>query len=305
MSVDELCEGIHSTRNYRRYLNGEFNVSAKTLSAYLERLKVQIQDFISYIYADIEAKEIEKYYFIDRVAKNHLYDTEPLYQYVIDHRTNFETEYNLLNISLVKYNYLLGRITKSAYVEQVERALDLDYLVNAKIITREEVEILHMLIDVCNEECKQKLFSVFYNVVYNQDVKILSYNYHYTYIRIITGFIKLILENPSLIDKPEYHLGDLINKALADLKVVQDDFAYYGFLNVLLSYYAQAKEPEKYRKAVYYYMAYQFSRFSFTELKTDVIVNNPKNLTDYLRLLRDEEFQNSSIYAEMRVENGE
>ncbi len=48
ISVDELCDGIISTRTYFRYINNIQNISLSTLSLLLDRLNINYGQLASY-----------------------------------------------------------------------------------------------------------------------------------------------------------------------------------------------------------------------------------------------------------------
>lgn len=48
-SIMDICEGIISERTYQRYMKNGNNLNFKTVARLLERLDVQLAQFISYV----------------------------------------------------------------------------------------------------------------------------------------------------------------------------------------------------------------------------------------------------------------
>lgn len=68
ISEMELCEGICSTRQYRRYVSGEYQIPLKNLSLFLNKLEVTHTEFY-YTYAQRQDEEFRKVFKIYEMIK--------------------------------------------------------------------------------------------------------------------------------------------------------------------------------------------------------------------------------------------
>lgn len=122
VSISTLCEGIISERSYFRYLKSVDNIRFSEFNQLLARLNVTLGQFVNYA-ALVRNTDNVINKFISRVVFETFTDIEPHYQKIL----TLEPEDLLFDLVvkayIKRYEYLIGKISKLEYLEELERII--------------------------------------------------------------------------------------------------------------------------------------------------------------------------------------
>lgn len=123
VSIDELCDGIVSTRTYYRYLNNEITIRCLTFYKLLERLHVNISELKAYFthFSDCSIHNITSVIF-NSVYNNKVNLNSTLEELKRDYPGKKAVN-ALLDGLIVKKEYETKQISTSAYIEKLESIL--------------------------------------------------------------------------------------------------------------------------------------------------------------------------------------
>jgi len=174
ITVESFCSGICSDRQYRRLLSGEQNVSDQKLYEFCNKLGISTKDFY------YSANEKDKYEY-SKIAK--------LYQYLNkSNYKDFEVELKkikkdrlvsvqnerFLEFCIIKYHYVMGKITNKQTVEKLALICSYPNSINYKNFDFVDIISLEIIAEIEVKHNQEKALKLLYKILTSPNLIYIS-----------------------------------------------------------------------------------------------------------------------------------
>lgn len=172
LTVVDICDGVCSDRQYRRYLSGERTIREDILFAMIEKLKMRRVDFFESYFSE-DQNEFNEVYRLYSLVYNKQYEQYTRHNKSFD-KYHFIGSVNklLYDYTLIRYQYETNKITLLFALEQLSHLIDYPKITSSSIFNQVEILVLSMIANLEYKQSKNRTFDV------------VSYSYGRRYCRV-------------------------------------------------------------------------------------------------------------------------
>ena len=208
MKIKTFNQGIVSTRNYSRYMSGQYDVPYKILNLYLEKLDISIWGFFIYVYHQLKHRYKTQLEFIHAVKEKQIADAFLLY-----HRINFhqksEVSDLLVPLSYQELLYISGQIPKEQFIRFMMKKINIERIFDSKVISREELDGLFMVLEYGNTEIKKRVIEYLVSLIIDSSRTIVSLEVYYSKQYVALSIIKYFSPFKSLTKQTKIYIKQM------------------------------------------------------------------------------------------------
>lgn len=170
ISVSNLCEGICSDRQYRRFMSGERILSQEKIYIFCEKLGVSPGDFF-YASLSKDKYDYRELYVLYSYLLNHQFE-KFLIQYEKIKKTSRLDKQNqrFYDFNYIKYTYLTKKITKLQAVDQFSTLVDYPNCVNNNVFDFVDVICLFDISAIESEFKDSNAMDILLRILYDKSL---------------------------------------------------------------------------------------------------------------------------------------
>lgn len=298
VTVEQMCKGVISRRNYSRLLSGEVDIQVDVLSKLLINLKVPLEEFSWYRFNRLMFKNIDEVNFHEVMRYGNIEKAAKEYPGILTKHTLgsvYAKKAVPLDILLVKHH--LGMITKDDLLSQARIIIDMKSYAKSYIVQDDDVEALYAYSKICREDELLPIIQFEERAIFSGKIKLFT---NFVEVAIILNHLTLM---QALLRKKEMTPTDhnlfkcTVNSGLEFLqrsKLMPFDFMFFNLYKKYCDKYA-INNPYV---TFYYYAAIESSNHpEFADRAAQFVTKKDRDV--YLSCLNDETIRKGVIYEKV------
>ena len=286
IKVFEFTSNIISERNYRRYINDKQALPFNVFVELVQKLNMQMSDFLIYALNKTAVDFQQEIYLEHYIQNNQLDQADKVFQ-DMDH-TDYQTHIGSMYLPIIikKYHYLKDNLSKREYLDFARQHIDIPALTKHKIIDRQHLEVLLLLLEDADLDTKQSIIPIVYDVIM-QHKPLISFKVSSDINRAIQVLTKILFTHDDLKLSYQDLLKPLLKLSLKQLKSTHFEPGYKDFLIYAITYYQSTNDTSTYKRFVYYYISFIVSNASSQLDLNDPFTKSILNHADIKDILKE------------------
>ncbi|MBU0997280.1 MAG: hypothetical protein KKE16_04460 [Firmicutes bacterium] len=295
ISIHDLTEGIISRRSYSRFLSPSAELQVDTLFKLLERMKLPVFEFGAYVGNSILIENIYEMYFYEYIF-NELYETayNEIYPLIKDKELKSPLAIKSIPIAIKLMEYKLNKITKAEALSAMKNVIELNTMINSKIICFDDIQALSLYTLVCNDEAKELISDHMLKILFTSKIKVFTNSVEYTNSVIHRIALTTLTTKEYTTDKDRKNIQKLLTVIFEYQIKAKTAFHDFIIFNNLYKYVKKHKIDNK--LVIFHYLASIASTFGSAYLESNKIKIDQSDIEIYLSFLEDDTFLKKPTY---------
>lgn len=201
ITIIDLTKGIMSRRNYTRLLNEETEVNFYTLDKLLQRMDVNISDFIHYLTNRVISENESEITFIMAIVAGQSEEANTFYKEL--KTKECKTIFREYSIPLgLLYLECLNKIKdKDICAIEARKIFPLKEIVDKPIVQDDVITALDIFSKLCNNEEKEQIVEFAYQIFKGEKYKMLTTFYEFSLTTLYINAINLLATKDDMDEK--------------------------------------------------------------------------------------------------------
>lgn len=278
-TIQSFVEGISSERNYRRYLYGEVIVPIDVFFKFLDKLEIEVSQFLTMSMGNVSYDNIEVLYAISLCLQDKFDHAEIYYQKAIKENKSilgYEKLMELVELAIKHNNKLL---TTGEYMKEFQQKYDLKKILKQKVITKPQLFALSIVLKYLNNDDKYQISVNFLNYLENTNYRVLTNDLQNAKLIMVEKGLTALLS----IEEKEDKIKPMLRRYLEHMK----DSLYEKHYVTSLSFVESLFRVKQYYKLDTTYEEYYF--YVFKMMNTGLFVTSDDlekyNIESYFHVL--------------------
>lgn len=299
VTVETMCKGVISRRNYSRLLSGEVEASLDTLSKLLVNLNVPLAEFSYYRFNHVMFENIDEVNFHEVMRYGNFSRAAKEFGDILNKHTLgsiYATKSVPIDVLILKH--YLGLITKDDMVSQAKEIIQLPIMCKSYIIQDDDIDALYEYAKICREDDFPLIINFCERVIFTPQKFKMFTNYAEVTTNLLHLTLLQVLLRKNELSKAEHTLFKrVINSELEYIRRAKSLPFDILFFSLYKSYCEEYHVDNPYVTFYYYACTASTEHPDFVNRISELVSENDREV--YLNCLKDESIRKGVLYEKV------